>query len=302
MRRILTALATLLVLAPPGAAQRYAPAVLQVPASTRALGMADAFPVGGSDSDALFYNLALSQNIAGLTLSGQRWGAGGTLLALSGAAEWWGGRIAAGVLALDYTTPVPVGGGGDDFDEADLFGAGGARSEAVAALGYTRRIKGLRVALVGKAISQRRFNDRETTAAADVSTGIVFGPIGVGLAVQNIGMPAEFAGGDADSPLRLTLGAAPTRTTPLGPLDVLPAVSVARTPDGTIVPAAGVEVGYWPIQGRTFLARFGLRDPAGDSAEPYTLGAGFQGDRIALDWAWASFDDGATHRVSVRWR
>jgi hypothetical protein len=171
----------------------------------------------------------------------------------------------------------------------------------VAVLGYTRRIFGIRIAAVGKAISQRWLDDRETTVALDLSTGHVLGPLTAGLAVQNIGTSANFSGQDADAPLRVTVGAS-WRTLQLGPLDVLPAASIARTADGTIVPAAGVEVGYWPIQGRTFIARFGLRDPASDSADPFTLGAGFAGDRISLDWAWVPFDVGSSHRVSVRWR
>jgi hypothetical protein len=304
MRRYLTTFCVMvgvLAAAVPAAAQDYAPGVLQLPASTRALGMADAFPVGGSDSDALFYNLALAQNIAGVTLAGQRWGAGGTMLALSGGAEWWGGRVAVGLLTLDYAPSLFMGAADGDFDEAELFENATARSEAVAALGYTRRIKGVRIAAVAKAVSQRRGDERATTVALDLSTGHVLGPVTAGLAVQNIGTSASFAGSDVDAPLRVTIGAS-WRTMQLGPLDVLPAASLARTPDGTVVPAAGVEVGYWPIQGRTFLARFGLRDPASDSAQPYTLGAGFAGDRISLDWAWADFDEGSTHRVSIRWR
>jgi hypothetical protein len=283
-------------------AQSYGPGVLQLPASTRALGMADAFPVGGSDSDAVFYNLALSQNIAGVTLAGQRWGASGTMLTVSGAAEWWGGRIALGVLALDYAPSIFIEGNPDgDLDEAELFEGGTARSELVAVLGYTRRIFGIRIAAVGKAITQRWLDDRETTVALDLSSGHVFGPVTAGLSVQNIGTSADFSGQDADAPLRLTV-AASWRTLQLGPLDVLPAASITRTPDGTIVPAAGVEVGYWPIQGRTFIARFGVRDPASESADPFTIGAGFAGDRISLDWAWVPFDAGSSHRVSVRWR
>ncbi|MGH7505459.1 MAG: hypothetical protein ACRELX_07395, partial [Longimicrobiales bacterium] len=175
-------------------------------------------------------------------------------------------------------------------------------SERVAAVAYTRRIKGVRVGITGKAVEQQSEGERETTLAIDVSTGHVFGPVAVGLAVQNIGPTADVGIVVVDSPIRATLAAAATRAAAVGPLDVLPAASLSRLPDGTFVPAAGVEVGYWPIQGRTFIARAGIRKPAGEALNPFTLGAGFQGDRIALDWAWASFDDGATHRISIRWR
>jgi hypothetical protein len=300
-RPLAAAIALTLAVSPLAAQRAYAPAVLQLPSSTRALGMADAFPLGSTESDALFYNLALSQNVAGITAGAQRWGAGATLLAASGAAEWWGGRIAIGVQTLGYDAESATVTG--ELDEAALFGAGAVQvSERVAAVGYTRRIKGLRVGLVAKAVEQRREGELETTAAFDLSTGIPLGVVNIGLAVQNVGLTAEFDDNDVDSPLRVTLAAATSRAAPFGPLDVLPAVSLARTPDGTLVPAAGVEVGYWPIQGRTFFARAGLRRPAGDDLDPFTLGAGFQGDRIAIDWAWASFDDGSTHRLSLRWR
>lgn len=285
-------------------AQPYAPVVLQLPASTRALGMADAFPIGGSDSDAIFYNLAMSQNIAGITAGAQRWGAGATMLSLSGGAEWWGGRVAIGVLSLDYSAPIPIEGGTDgDFDERILFDQGPQRSEAVLAVGYTRRIKGIRLGAVAKVIDQRRFSERETTAALDLSGGHVFGLVAVGLSVQNIGLSADFdVGGEVDSPLEATLAAASSRAFPLGPLDVQPALSVSYMADGRFVPAAGVEVGYWPIQGRTFIARVGVRDPLSDDAKPFTIGAGFAGDRISLDWAWVPFDEGSSHRFGIRWR
>ena len=304
MRTLLIGTVSLLLLTSSLAAQPYGPAVLQLPASTRALGMADAFPIGGSDSDALFYNLALAQNIAGITAGAQRWGAGATMLSLSGAAEWWGGRVALGLLSLDYAAPTPVEGGADgDFDESILFGSGSQRSEAVVAVGYTRRIKGIRLGAVAKAIDQRRFGERETTAALDLSGGHVLGPVALGLSVQNIGLSAEFdAGGDVDAPLEATLAASATRSWPLGPLDVLPALSLSWMIDGRIVPAGGVEVGYWPIQGRTFSARFGVRDPASGGAKPFTAGAGFSGDRISLDYAWIPFDEGSSHRIGIRWR
>jgi hypothetical protein len=304
MRTILAAVIALGLLSSSLEAQPYGPAVLQIPASTRALGMADAFPVSGSDSDAIFYNLAMAQTIAGITAGGQRWGAGATMLTLSGGAEWWGGRVALGLLSLDYSAPVPIEGGADgDFDETILFDSGVQRSEAVVALGYTRRIKGIRLGAVAKAIEQRRFGERETTAALDVSGGHVFGFVALGLSVQNIGVSADFeAGGGVDSPLEATLAAAGTRSLPLGPLDVLPAVSLSWMVDGTIVPAAGVEIGYWPISGRTFIARFGVRDPGSDVAKPFTAGAGFAGDRISLDYAWVPFDEGSSHRIGIRWR
>ena len=97
---------------------------------------------------------------------------------------------------------------------------------------------------------------------------------------------------------RTTVGA------PLGPLDVLPTVQAAWQRGARFTPAAGLELGYWPVTGRTFFLRAGVRRPDAAAAErAFTLGAGFSGDRIAIDYALAPLRGGrATHRVGLRWR
>jgi hypothetical protein len=301
--RILIGAALIVVTATAASAQErdYAPILLSLPSSTRALALGGAFPVGSSEPAAVFYNPALSA-IAGVALDIQRYEGDATTVSLAGAMEWWGGRIGLGLQAAQYG--VSAGALRDGFEESALA-EGGAETvgEQVATVAYARRIKGLRVGVAGKLIAQRALDESATTGALDLSTGVTVRRINVGLALQNIGPEYDFLDIELSPPLRMTLGAALSQSVPLGPLDLMAAASLSREADGTVVPGAGVEFGYWPIQGRTFFARAGLRNPADDDVAPWTVGAGFNGDRITLDWAFFTFDEaGSTHRLTVRWR
>ena len=279
----------------------YAPILLSLPSNTRALAMGGAFPIGSSDAAAVFYNAAMSA-VAGVTLDIQRYGDEATTVSLAGGMEWWGGRIGLALQAAQYG--VSAASIEDDFGESALAD-GGAETvgEQVATVSYVRRIKGLRLGVAGKVIAQRALDESALTGAVDLSTGITIRRVNLGLAVQNIGPRYDFLDIDLSPPLRMTLGAALSQGIPLGPLDLMAAAALSREADGTVVPGAGVEFGYWPISGRTFFARAGLRDPADDEVSPWTVGAGFNGDRITLDWAFSQFDDaGSTHRITVRWR
>jgi hypothetical protein len=284
-----------------GQERDYGPILLFLPANTRALALGGAFPIGSSDAAAVFYNPAMSA-VAGFTLDVQRYGEEATTVSLAAGMEWWGGRIGAGLQAAQYG--VSAGLLDDDFGESALAEGGGETvGEQVATVSYARRIKGLRLGVAGKLIAQRALDESVTTGALDLSTGITVRRINLGLALQNIGPEYDFLDMDLAPPLRMTLGAAFTQGIPIGPLDFMAAAALSREADGTVVPGGGIEFGYWPISGRNFFARAGVRDPADDEASRWTVGAGFNGDRITLDWAFFEFDDaGSTHRITVRWR
>jgi hypothetical protein len=65
-----------------------------------------------------------------------------------------------------------------------------------------------------------------------------------------------------------------------------------------------LEVAYWPVTGRTFFARVGFRQlPEVQTASPLTIGAGFTGDNIVLDYAYEGFETGdPSHRFTLGWR
>jgi hypothetical protein len=88
----------------------------------------------------------------------------------------------------------------------------------------------------------------------------------------------------------------------VGAVDVLPAVTLRYELDGDVVPAAGVEVSYWPVSGRTFSLRLGVRRPD-DGMRPFTAGLGFTGDRVVIDYGVALLEqDRFAHRFGLRLR
>jgi hypothetical protein len=278
------------------------PLLLELPMNTRALAMGGAFGVGTSDADAIFHNPALS-DVAGVTLSAHRFAGGSTLFALAGAAEWWGGRVGVGVQTLAYgTSPASRAAG---RGEGMLAGGGLlAASEAVASVSFARRVFGVRTGLTAKWIEQRVAGERGATGAIDVSTGLTLAPaFAFGLAVQDIGPGARVGADRLQPPTRVLLGAATTRGAPVGPLDLSGSFAASVGTDGSVRYGGGLEAGYWPVVGRTFFLRAGLREADDDRVRPYTLGGGFGGDRITLDYALGLYDGGATsHRVALRWR
>ena len=128
------------------------------------------------------------------------------------------------------------------------------------------------------------------------------GPVIVAVTVHDLG----------DKPL-LGTGAGPSRVVigagnyghQVGIFDIGYAARVGLD-DDAVTYGGGVEVGYWPIQGRTFVARVGFQEvPDGSDASPITTGFAFWGDNITVEWAFRPFrgaDLGGTHRFGVRWR
>lgn len=286
----------LLAGAPAGAQEtRSLPVLPTLPASTRALALGGAFPIGITDSDALFYNPAFADRLRGASLGVQWAGDQTTLYTLSAGTDWFGGAVGFGLMAVDYPSASA-------FDSTTLaLWAPGTTSERAALLGYSRKLLGVPLAVTGKLLEQRTPGERNATAAVDIATGRQLGFLAVGVSVQNLGPGMEVGGRDYDLPLRAALNLGTVGATPMGPLDLAAAAQLAWTRHGELVPAGGLELSYWPINGRTFFLRLGgRRTVAGE--KPYTLGAGFSGDKLSIDYAWAPEDGGNMHRVGVRWR
>lgn len=278
-----------------------APLLLQLPASTRALGLGDAYHLAGADNDAIFYHPGLLDEARGIGGSLALFDRA-TLVTMSGAAEFWSGGVGFGVQSLSYSAATRTS-GAFARGEAGLGESGNVNaSEMAVSAGYARAIKGFRVGLVGRYIEMRVPGERDVTFAADVGIARRVGFVTAGFSARNMGRAPDLAGEDLALPLTLTLGAS-TQTHPLGPLDVSAAAAVSRWEDGTFVPHAGIEVGYWPVNGRTFIGRVGIRYIDDSDIRPLTLGAGFVGDRIGVDYAVQDYDEArAVHRVGVRVR
>ena len=257
--------------------------------------------IGSNDPAALFYNPALISPAEGISGAVQRYGSTGTLLDFAGATEWeWAaGGVALGVQALSY------GALSDDPDriitEPDLLHSGpvGA-AELVASVGYARSAGDFEFGVTGKWIEQRRGGENDATIALDLGATTEVRRVLFGLAVQNLGPALETGDVARELPLIATLGATlPSR--PLGPLDVVATAAITTIRDDEIAAGAGVEIAYWPIQGRTFVGRIGVRH-ADDGADPLTLGAAFWGDNLVIEYAYQGFQAGNAHRIGVAWR
>jgi hypothetical protein len=305
MKKLASTLLLLALGAVPARAQRAAPELpaLSLPASTRALALGGIYaPAGAVESDALFYNPALLTAARGLGLSAARYGGASTAGAFSAAQPLAPGGIAIGVLYLDYG--VQEAGGVRLAGQGDALLARGPvlASNLVAAVGYGRTVKGVRLGVAGKLIEERQGGARGTGGAVDLGAAVPFLGTTLSLAVQNLGPEFERDGARSPLPRRVTLSAA-RPSLPVGPFDLVPTAGVAVERDGFVSPAGGAELSYWPVQGKTFVGRFGLRRTPEGSGSPLTLGGGFIGDRFALDYTYERFGAaGAAHRVGVRWR
>ena len=69
-----------------------------------------------------------------------------------------------------------------------------------------------------------------------------------------------------------------------------------------MLPAAGVELGYVPMEGYNFMARVGLRRPELPAQQPFSFGATASLDRFSLEYAFEDWDGGSAHRLALRVR
>lgn len=279
-----------------------APLVLELPASTRALGLGGVFVLSGTTSEAVLHNPGLINAARGFGVDVQRYSSSGTLGTVSAATALGSGGLAVGVQVLSFgmagasVVDVP-------FDARALLQPGPvAASEIVGTIGYGRVIKGFRIGVAAKVLEQRIGSNRDATAAFDI--GMVRRVFGItwGIAAQNLGPGLGTGGPDVPLPHRVTLAAA-TSTRPVGPLDLLAIAAVSRRRDGEFIPAGGIEISWWPIIGRTFTGRIGLRRVPDDGTSPVTFGAAFTADNFTIEYALEQFDGpGAAHRFGLRWR
>lgn len=274
------------------------PLALSLPASARALALADLYPVGEASPDAVFYAPAFARGLRGVGGGVQWFDDASVLVTASGGREWLGGAVGVGVRALSYSASSS-----DPPHRGDLFtGDSVPVSERTISLGYARRVIGLEAGIGVKWVEQRIGDGRDDGAAFDLGLGKDLSVVRVQLAAFDLGGDLDVDGHTIPLPTRLVLTAASGGAAPLGPLDVFPVVGMTWQDGEDLIPAAGVELGYWPVVGRTFYLRGGVRR-APQGARPFTLGGGFTGDVIALDYAFEPHEDGrAAHRIGVSFR
>jgi hypothetical protein len=290
-----------------GAAQAQTPerepAVLELAPGARALGLGLAPQLGSDDPDLAFVHPALATGLSGFHVGTSLFQGGGTGYSLSAATDdWFGGGVAASIQTLEYLSPGAGlrPGGLDPIFDGD--GSGQGVSETAATVTYARALFGVDVGVSGRLSTQRFDGSSVTTAMADIGAALPIGPLTAALSVRNLGREPELAGETLRLPTEVVLGVGGYGRQ-VGPLDMGLAAQVIRRDDGEFLYGGGLEVGYWPIRGRTFIGRVGFRNvPEGD-ASPVTFGGGFWGDNLVLEYAFqpVSGEDGL-HRITVGWR
>jgi hypothetical protein len=303
-RFVVLAVAVVVLVPRAARAQRegHAPIVLQLPASARALALADAWS-GGRDVDAIFYNPAqLAGQRAALGFSLQRWGGSSTAGSLVGTYPFWRGVFGWGVQQLEWGAPSDVYPGAAPGSAAlNDRGPFNALSTALS-IGYGMTVKGFRVGLATKYAEDRTGNNRDGVGMVDAGLGGDVGFVSVGLSIRNMGSEPRLAGTEAALPTRVALGAA-TLPRPLGPFDLAANAEVATLRDQSFFAGLGAELSWTPIEGITGTGRVGVRTPVGDAGSPVTLGAAFTLDRVAFEYAWEGMHGpGNGHRVGLRLR
>ncbi len=313
--RLLPALATMLCVATlavapdPASAQssRYAPLVLQLPASPRGGAMGDAY-ITSREPDLLFSDaaqLALAPS-RGMSASFGRFGSSATSAAISSVGALGGaGGIGVGVRWLGYdgpleTAPIPV----------RALGARSplASSSLAATIGGATVVRDVRFGMALNYAADARGGARGGSASADLSVASEVGlrrRVTVALVAQNLGKGISLGGERAPMPRRISL-AAGTHAFQAGPVDLGGEAAVSLLRDGSLSPALGGEATYGWLDGYDVTARAGIRRADRVGAEVAhaagSVGAGISADRLSVDYSYSTEAGVVVHRVGLRLR
>jgi hypothetical protein len=276
------------------------PRALSLPVSARAMALGDAYMMNAGDAEGIFYHPSLLAGSSGFDLEVQRWGDAGSAVSASAAGAWFGGGVGLGLVTLQYGAgagPTPAG-------QDDLFIMGPAPvSERIALLGFGREVLGVDVGVAAKLVEERVGDARDAAAAFDVGASSELGPLTVGVTAHDLG-PSPFDENGGNGPSRVVVGAG-AYGQELGIFDIGASATAAFSEDDSSF-GGGIEIGYWPVRGRTFVARVGLREvPEASDASPVTMGFSYWGDSLVLEWAYQPVDgapEGGTHRFGIGWR
>ncbi|HET7622804.1 MAG TPA: PorV/PorQ family protein [Gemmatimonadaceae bacterium] len=304
MRRIaiLAAVAACLI-SPRARAQASGSSVplLELPASTRALALGNAFVAAGKDEASIFYNPAQLATIDKLSagLSVQQWFLGQTVAAAAAAVHAFHGTAAIGLQVLDYGSSERAFDDGGGLGEPT--GAEISAGDYVASIAYGVSISRLRIGATGKYVNQRLVDESGGTGAVDFGAALDVKGVTLAASMQNVGGEISLAGDRRSLPQLVRVGAA-VPVHGVGPVDLLGTIELTHM-DGETKPFGGVEVQYQAPGGVTILGRVGALDrPTGADISPVAFGGGVRALHFALDYAYeGSAVFGAMHRVGVRW-
>lgn len=271
--------------------------------STRAAAMGGAGAALVGDAGALFANPAGIATIRHLSLEGsyepylEGTAISTAAMALRVSRFSWG----VGAQALDYGTeaeivPDPATGGRRGMPTGASFHP--YEALAVTSLVYRRGFAALGV--TGKYNRQEIGAETSDAWAGDIGVAVaVFDIMAFGVCVQNLGGDL---GAGALLPRRTRAGLTLNYTDPQGTYRLLTTLEGQWTQDQSAVLIQGLEAGV-VASGVGIVGRVGFSTrPAITDASPWTFGGGVVLGRLAMDYAFRSYDlMGGTHRVGLRW-
>jgi hypothetical protein len=284
--------------------------LLTLPASTRALGLGEAWSAVADDESAIFYNPAQLARVRGWSIGGslQNYIASTTLGAFAVAVPLKHGTLGFGLQLLDYGNAdevVPVDGTAGQIGAPT--GSTISAEDMAFTVGYGVAFGARHELRVGAAIKYAR------QEIASYSGGAVAGDVGaaysfingwdVSAALQHMGSSLTLAAVSAPLPLtwRAAIAAPEMRA---NAFSLRPMAEVRQVSGADVTGVLGAE-GSWHTgtSGTLLSARVGYAFRGStDAREPLTVGAGITLGRLQVDYAYEGFDliGGATNRVGVR--
>jgi hypothetical protein len=258
----------------------------------------------GKDDDVLFFNPAQLVIARGFSASYERYSStagGGSLAAVTRLAT---GGVAVGISTVDYEMPNNV----FPANRGSMLLEGPALGTSLeASIGLAQVFKGHRIGAAVKYVEDNVPSVRVSHAALDLGVSRDFRRFyTLGVSVQNIGpsttIPCSFLAQSvthctippglpnpnlvlttpAHLPLRSTIGVGTSRA--VGEFDVVATAAVSMIRTDFVSPSGGVEVGYSWLDGYSVALRGGARRPF-PGETPFTAGAGFNVDRLSIDYA-----------------
>jgi hypothetical protein len=277
-------------------ADRYAPTVLQIAPTPRAATLAST--TAARDIEAIFGNPAMIGTAVGTVVASGRFDAA-TMLTLASASSLGPFSVGIGVQYLDFESQTawqqPY------WSYALEVGGQYTSTSAVGAFALSTTFRGNRFGAAVKYVSQRIGGLQDAGPSLDLGLARDVSRYTLGLTVQNIGSGMESSGFIHQLPLRVSGGVTSYGWT-VGPFDVNGSAGASVLPDGIVLPAFGLELGYVPLEGYNFALRAGIRRPELRAQQPLSIGGSAALDRFALEYAYEDWVNGGTHRLALRVR
>lgn len=276
-------------------ADRYAPTVLQLAATPRAATLAST--TAARDIEAIFGNPAMVGVAAGTVVGLGRFDAA-TQLTLASSASLGPFSVGIGAQYLDHFSQniaLPY------WSYALQVGGDRPASSAVGAFALATTVRGNRVGAAVKYVEQRIGSLHDGVPSLDLGLARDVSRYTVGVTVQNIGAGVRLLNSVTQLPLRVAAGVTSYGWT-VGPFDVNGSAGASLLPDGIVLPAFGLELGYVPLEGYNFAFRAGIRRPELRAQQPLSVGGSAALDRFALEYAYEDWVSGGTHRLALRVR